>query len=139
MWIEKRSVRKSEWTRGVSAYVACLLGILFSAAAVTAQEDSQPPRRTRAELPPPGHDAESAQPGQDRQPLEGQHQPDRLDAFLESLDPQMLNLSGAELDYEVVGDKLIMRGNARDLDLIQLLVRYLEGEIEQKDPSLIGK
>lgn len=137
MCMKRRSTRKSRWTRGASAYVACLLGVLCTVASVDAQEENQPPRQVRAEQRAPAQGDEPGRPAQDQQSQQGQRRANRIDAFLEGLDPQMLNLSGAELDYEVVGDKLILRGNTRDLDLIQLVVRYLEGEIEQKELRIV--
>lgn len=64
-------------------------------------------------------------------------QPDRIEQILAGLDPKMLNLSGAELDVEIVGDQLILRGNEDDLKVIELLVMILEQTTEQKELRVI--
>lgn len=63
--------------------------------------------------------------------------PDRVEQLLKNLDPKLLNLSGAELDVEIVGDKLILRGNEADLNVIKLLVGLLEGTTEQKELQVV--
>jgi len=58
--------------------------------------------------------------------------PSRVQQIIRDLDPKLLNLSGAELDVEIVGDQLILRGNEDDLDVVELLVAILEEATEQK-------
>ncbi|MGB2986165.1 MAG: secretin N-terminal domain-containing protein [Phycisphaerae bacterium] len=64
-------------------------------------------------------------------------QPDRVQQILAGLDPALLNLSGAELDVEVVGDQLILRGNEDDLKVIELLVTILEQTTKQKELRVV--
>ena len=53
-------------------------------------------------------------------------QRDPLDDILSQLDPSVINMTGAELDIEVIGDQLILRGNETDLDMVELLVTILK-------------
>ena len=48
-----------------------------------------------------------------------------------------VTLSGAELDYEIVGDQLILKGNRRDLDMLEGLITVLEERREAKELRII--
>ncbi len=62
---------------------------------------------------------------------------DRVKQLMRGIDPKQLNLSGAELDYEIVGDKIILRGNEKDLDLIEMLVEALKSTAEKKELRVV--
>lgn len=89
----------------------------------------QPPEEAAATPPsePASSPAQQPQPGKP-----APAKPDKIGDILKQLDPAKLNLSGAEVDMEVVGDQLILRGNQSDLDVIELLITLLEGSTEQK-------
>ena len=85
-----------------------------------------------------------AQPDESRQEAPGRRdaaqaepQPDRIDELLRQLDPKVLNMTGAELVVEVIGDQLILHGNETDLDIVQLLVMLLEETTEKKKLGVI--
>ncbi len=48
-----------------------------------------------------------------------------------------MKLSGADLDYEVVGDQLILKGQPRDLDLLEALITVLEDSTERKELRVV--
>ncbi len=60
---------------------------------------------------------------------------DRVDKLLESVDTSAF--SGAELDMEIVGDQVILRGNESDLDMIELLIALLEDSVEAKVMEIV--
>ncbi len=91
---------------------------------------AQPPGAPIAEPPSSGQPAETAVPA-------GEDRGERPSLFA-GLDTQNINLSGAELDYEVVNDQLILRGNQEDLDLIEALVRILEESREPKELRVVA-
>ena len=62
---------------------------------------------------------------------------DRIQRILQSIDPKLLNLSGAELDVEIIGDQLILRGNEDDLDVIELLVTVLQQTKQRRQLRVI--
>ena len=64
-------------------------------------------------------------------------QRDPLDDILSQLDPSIINMTGAELDIEVIGDQLILRGNQTDLDMVELLVTMLEQTTERKELRIV--
>ena len=66
-----------------------------------------------------------------------QVQPDRVEQIIKGLDPKLLNLSGAELDVEIVGDQLILRGNEDDLQVVELLVAILESTTQKKELRVV--
>ena len=47
-----------------------------------------------------------------------------------------ITLSGTDLDFEIVGDKLILKGNPKDLDIIEALITVLEESRETKEIRL---
>ncbi len=49
------------------------------------------------------------------------------------IDTSNITLSGADLDYEVVGTQLILKGNQSDLDLVDALIQVLEGAAEEPE------
>ena len=44
-----------------------------------------------------------------------------------------ITLSGTDLDFEIVGDKLILKGNPKDLDIIEALITVVEESRETKE------
>ncbi len=53
------------------------------------------------------------------------------------IDITNIKLSGADLNYEVVGKQLILKGNQSDLDLVDALLSVLEGETEVPELRVI--
>lgn len=121
----------------VSGRAMCAVALLIfvPGAFVLGLEDSSPTLQG-AQDQPGARKARSPQPASERAPA-SKEQPDRVEQLLKTLDPKLLNLSGAELDVEVVGDQLILRGNEADLSVIELLVSILEATTEQKELRVI--
>ncbi|UCE60637.1 MAG: hypothetical protein JSU63_02580, partial [Phycisphaerales bacterium] len=63
--------------------------------------------------------------------------PDRFEGMLGDIDPSNLQLSGADLDVEVVGDQLILHGNKEDLALLEAMIAVLEESTEQKELRVV--
>ncbi len=53
-----------------------------------------------------------------------------------ALDTANINLSG-DVDYEIVGDQIIMKGNERDLNLLESLISVLEESGEQAEIRVV--
>ena len=69
--------------------------------------------------------------GSDDQPGE---QASRLPAVVGM---ENITLSGTDLDFEIVGDKLILKGNPKDLDIIEALISVVEESREIKEIHLV--
>ncbi len=111
----KREVDRTRFRRmrHVLVYAIYAAGVAMLSPPAVAQDDSAPDDRPA-------------------NPRAATEQPDQIQEILKSIDPELLNLSGAELDVEVVGDQLILRGNQADLDVIELLVTILKETRKQK-------
>ncbi len=48
-----------------------------------------------------------------------------------------ITLSGTDLDYEIVGDKLILKGTEKDLDILEALISVVEESRETKEIRLV--
>ncbi|RME39334.1 MAG: hypothetical protein D6788_05680, partial [Planctomycetota bacterium] len=104
------------------------------------------PPTVRAQSPQEKETEDAVQPAQPPEetpvePSETQPSPEvvseRINQLLRGIDPKKINLSGAELDVEVVGDQLILRGNESDLDVIEALVRVIQATKEQKELRVV--
>jgi type II secretion system protein D len=116
---------------------AAVVALLMLTSVALAQRPQEAREGARADRPPEEARREAPDPTPTDAAQPAERQQDRVGDMLSGLDPTLFNLSGSDLDYEVVGDKLILRGNAPDLDLIELLVRYLESEVEQKELRVV--
>ncbi len=108
--------------------VAGLATCLCTATALGAKATTMPAQAAQDESPDAGQP--TAPEPERAEPARGQR--DRVEQILEELDPKLLNLSGAELEYEIVGDQVIVRGNENDLRVIELLAGILEASTERK-------
>ncbi|MBI4719225.1 MAG: hypothetical protein HY763_15615 [Planctomycetes bacterium] len=64
--------------------------------------------------------------------------PDRVNELVKSLDPAVINrLLGAEVQVEYVGGKVILKGPEEAVKTIELLIKALDQEIEQKELRVI--
>jgi len=102
--------------------------LLLSAGAALGQTDAGS-SSGRADEPPQEPRGAAAQKGP------GEAAPPGL---LAGIDTSNLNLSGADLDVEMVGEQLILRGNEDDLDLLEALIAVLEETTEQKDLRVVS-
>ncbi|MFQ5495582.1 MAG: hypothetical protein ACE5EX_09395, partial [Phycisphaerae bacterium] len=121
---------------GVTAVL--LMGLFLPGRPVLGQADAPAPDKPQEkaaaapqEAPRDPNAEPDIDPAEDDQSVAGAPS-DSLDELLRSLESNPLNLSGAELDMEVIGDQLILRGNQNDLDIVELLVRMLESTGEKK-------
>lgn len=103
------------------------------AAAAHQAEEATP---TQAAEPAP---AAGAAPEQPAAPMTYRPAPreDRLAELLAGVDPSMLTLSGAEIEVQVVDDKLIVRGNEEDVARIQLLMTLLDESRSSKELRVV--
>lgn len=117
-------------TKALLIFVGMMSVLFLSPAtgpAIAQQEPEQGPPAPTEEQPP----AEQAPQTGPAQP------PDRIDRLIASLDPKQVNLTGADLTVEVVGDQLIMKGNEQDLNLIEALITLLESTSEKKELRVV--
>ena len=107
-----------------------LFGLIVASPAWAQQERGDAPagQETEADSPDdnvPDEVAEAAQP------------PSRVDRLIDSLDTSKVNLSGADLDVEIIGDQLFLRGTGEDLDLVEALIQLLEETSEKKELRVV--
>lgn len=103
------------------------------------------PNRGREAVPPPERAPDSG-----NEPKRERPQPaSDLNRLFGELDPGQFNLSGAELEVEVVGDTVILQGSEEDLAKLELLIEVMEKTrdrkvlevviVEQKDANEIAR
>jgi len=76
----------------------------------------------------------------DAQATERRQQPGPAEpapGLLDGVDTSNINLSGADLDVEIVGDQLILHGTEGDLDLLEALITILEESAEPKELRIV--
>ena len=120
----------SKLRRILVGLLSFFLGSAAGVAASAQQQDAEGPKAPEAIAAPEPEEVEGPQPGP-AQP------PDRIERLIASLDPKQVNMTGADLDIQVVGDQLIMRGNEQDLNLIEALVSLLEASSEKKELRVV--
>jgi type II secretion system protein D len=87
-----------------------------------------------AESQPP---EEEPQPDREPRTRRSASTGDRLADLLSQVQPGMVNLSGAEMDVQVVGDTVILQGSEEDLAMIELLLTILDQSIEPKELRVV--
>ena len=139
MWM-KRMIGKQRIGHGRRSHGVWLVAmtIAITGAAANAQKQDATPADaagTQARRAPNQQPRPAAQ--KRRPAAEPQAQPaSNVDKLLDGLDTK-LNLSGADLDAEVVGDQLILRGNEQDIQLVEALIHVLEQTTEQKELRVV--
>lgn len=62
---------------------------------------------------------------------------DRIDELLAKLDPSMLQLSGADLNFEVVGGQVVIVGTEQDVAAVQAIMRLLDDAGPRKEIRVV--
>jgi type II secretion system protein D len=62
---------------------------------------------------------------------------DTVQEALKNIDPSLITFTGAELDYEVVGDQIIVYGQPQDIQIVELLVALLDKTTEKKELRVV--
>lgn len=143
---KEKAIMMEMWRKMVSSWhgrsqpiTAGALGLavvlLVGSTAVARQQDGSRDEEEKAEPALKTQSTQTVQEGKARP--RGVIRRNPLADVLKSIDPKTLNLSGADLDMEVVGDQLILRGNESDLDVVELLIMLLEGTAEQKELRVV--
>ncbi len=57
--------------------------------------------------------------------------------LLEGVDPAFFNLSGSELEVEVVGDTVLIQGSEEDVAMLEMLITMVDQSTEQKELRVV--
>lgn len=125
---QRPALRCSCWVLGVALF-ACN-GLVLAQVGDDAASDGQAPERKqsepRAQRPADVTPEEAVRAREDART-------DSIQQALKSLDPEAVTWTGADLDYEVVGDQIILRGQEHDLNIVELLIKLLAQTVDQKE------
>jgi type II secretion system protein D len=91
----------------------------------------QPPPKPRAAQKPETKKAPDAKPAD--KPVSR----DRMLDLLSQLPAGAMNLSGAELEVQVVGDMVIIRGSEQDVQMLELLINLMDQSYERKELRIV--
>jgi len=103
--------------------------------------DRRPPasaeKKARKTAPPTAGDSGTAEEGPaDDSPSHSAGRPG-LQNLLTGVDPSLFNLSGAELEVEVVGDTVLIQGSDEDVAMLELLITMVDQSVKQKELRVV--
>ena len=139
MWMNRERTSRTGRRRFTVRLGLCVLGILAWTSPTLAQVDEdEPAAETHAaqEEPRAAHETDPTPQPREAIPPASDRAEERP-GLPARLDTTNINLSGAELDYEVVNDQLILKGNQADLDLIEALINVLEETRKEKELRVV--
>lgn len=134
MWMKSNVIKARPSTRRMARTIVLLAACVGCAPIMARAQTGQ----GAASAQKSGDERQGARPGadssdgrQDRQRGEAARG-DRVRDLLRDIDPAMFNLIGAEIDVEIIGDRVVLTGPEEAVAAVELLITMLDQDMEQK-------